>query len=168
MLTMTSITSSSISIEGKSFNLTKSLPVSPLHVLLSKLLASLVVTLPIILLCDLIFIFRFTPGPLDIIAILAFSILVPIFSGLVGLLINLKYPKMTALSDAEVVKQSASAMISVFIGMFASIVTIIILSLFSAYFPVALIVALIFALIDFILYRCLARWGVRRFRAINV
>lgn len=168
MLTMTSITSSAISIEGKSFNLTKSLPVSPLRILLSKLLASLVITLPVIILCDLIFVVRFAPGPLDILAIFAFSILVPIFSGLVGLLVNLKYPKMTAASDAEVVKQSASAMISVLIGMFTSITTIIILSIFSRSFPVALIVALVFALIDFILTRVLMVWGVKKFRALTV
>ena len=40
----------------------------------------------------------------------------PTFTALIGLLMNLKYPKMNATNDTEVVKQSMSSMISVFIG----------------------------------------------------
>lgn len=58
MSSMTSITSSSISIEGKSFNITKSLPVNPEEVLLSKVLSSNLITIPVILLCDIYFLFH--------------------------------------------------------------------------------------------------------------
>ena len=36
---------------------------------------------------------------------------------MVGLLVNLKYPKLNYSNDTEVIKQSMSSMISVFIGM---------------------------------------------------
>ena len=42
--------------------------------------------------------------------------MVIIFNSTVGLLVNLKYPKMNAESDTEIVKQSISSFISVLIG----------------------------------------------------
>ena len=44
-----------ISLEGKSFNITKSLPVSPEKILLSKVLTSNIISIPVILICDIIF-----------------------------------------------------------------------------------------------------------------
>ena len=40
----------------------------------------------------------------------------PIVSSLIGITVNLKYPKLDATNDTEVVKQSLSSMVSVFIG----------------------------------------------------
>lgn len=121
MSSMTSITSSSISIEGKSFNITKSLPVNPEEVLLSKVLSSNLITIPVILLCDIIFFISFEVQIFDIVAILIISLVMPTLTAIIGLFANLKYPKMNATSDTEVVKQSASSMISVLGGMLISI-----------------------------------------------
>ena len=48
--------------------------------------------------------------------ILIASIIIPFVSELIGIIFNLKYPKLDATNDTEVVKQSMSSMISVFIG----------------------------------------------------
>ena len=45
---MTSITSSMVSLEGKSFNITKSLPVSPEKILLAKVLTSNIISIPVV------------------------------------------------------------------------------------------------------------------------
>ena len=96
MSCMTSITSSMISIEGKSFNITKSLPVSPEKILLAKVLTSNIISIPVILICDIIFFIVFKVAIIDIVFILIASIIVPTFTALVGILMNLKYPKMDA------------------------------------------------------------------------
>lgn len=96
--------------------------------------------------------------------------IMPTFTALIGILMNLKYPKMDATSDTEVVKQSMSATLSVFIGMFVGMVSIgamimgskINLNLFI------ILELLVFSAIAFVLWRILKKYGTQRFREINV
>ena len=114
---MTSMTSSMISLEGRSFNILKSLPVKPYNIINSKVLASLLLIVPCLLLGDLIIFIRFKFDLLSIILILLASVIFPLISQTIGIIVNLKYPKLDAKNDTEVVKQSMSSMISVFLGM---------------------------------------------------
>ena len=112
---MTSITSSMISLEGKSFNILKSLPVNPFIIIKSKVLAAVLIMIPFMIIGDLIIFIRFGFDLLSIILLLIASILFPLISETIGIIVNLKYPRMDAKNDTEVVKQSMSSMISVFI-----------------------------------------------------
>ena len=114
---MTSITSSMISLEGKSFNILKSLPIKPYDIIKSKVNAAILLMLPFIFIGDIIIFIKFKFNIINIILILISSILLPLISETIGIIINLKYPKMDAKNDTEVVKQSLSSSISVFIGM---------------------------------------------------
>lgn len=167
---MTSMTSSMISLEGKSFNITKSLPVSPKKILLAKILTSNIISIPVILLCDIIFFVVFKIAIIDIAFILLASILIPTFIAIIGLLMNLKYPKMDATSDTEVVKQSMSSMISVFIGILVGMISISVMILGSKINLELFIILelLIFSIIVFILWKVLKKYGVRKWRGINV
>lgn len=167
---MTSMTSSMISLEGKSFNITKSLPVPEEKILLSKVLTSNILSIPIILICDVIFFVAFKVEIIDIVFILLASIVMPTLTALIGILMNLKYPKMNATSDTEVVKQSMSSMLSVFIGMFVAMLSIAIIIMGSS-FNINLFVALellTFSIIAFMLWRILKKYGVKRFQEVNV
>ena len=167
---MTSITSSMISLEGKSFNITKSLPVLPEKILLAKVLTSNIISIPVVLICDIIFFVVFKVAIIDIVFILLVSIIMPTFTALVGILMNLKYPKMDATSDTEVVKQSMSSAVSVFIGLFVGMLSIAIIILGSKINLDLFIILelLIFGAIVFTLWRILKKYGVKRFREINV
>lgn len=167
---MTSMTSSMISLEGKSFNITKSLPVATEKILLSKVLTSNILSIPIILICDVIFFVAFKVAIIDIVFILLASIVMPTFTALIGILMNLKYPKMNATSDIEVVKQSMSSMLSVFIGMFVAMLSVAIM-IMGSNFNINLVVALellTFSIIAFMLWRILKKYGAKRFKEINV
>ena len=124
MSMMTSITSSMISLEGKSFNILKSLPVSPMKIILGKVLAAMMVMVPIFIVGDLMLFVRFGFDVWQILIILAISVIAPMIAELVGIIVNLRYPKMDAKDDVEVVKQSMSSMIAVFAGLFVSFVVI--------------------------------------------
>lgn len=163
---MTCITSSMISLEGKSFNIIKSLPVVPEKILLAKILTSNIITIPAILICDVIFFSVFKVAIIDIVLILLASIIMPTFTAILGVLINLKYPKMDATSDTEVVKQSMSSMISVFIGMFIGMLSIAAVITGENLFII--LELLVFSIIVLILWNVLKRYGVRRFKEINV
>lgn len=168
---MTSITSSSISLEGKSFNITKSLPTSVDTILLSKILMSCIITMPVILISDLIFFIAFKVGIIDILFILAISILMPILIAIIGLFTNLKYPKMNASSDTEVVKQSMSTTIAVFSGMILGL-AFAVLMVAEAQTPntnlFVLIELIVLAIVVLALWKKLKKYGNKRFKEINV
>lgn len=127
---MTSITSSMISLEGKSFNILKSLPLKPYKIVKSKILTAIIIMIPCILIGDLIIFIRFKFDIISIILILLASILFPFLAETIGIIINLRYPRMDAKNDTEVVKQSMSSTLSVFIGM--GIIGVTAVALFKA------------------------------------
>lgn len=169
---MTSITSSIISLEGKSINITKSLPVSVNKILLAKILTSDIITIPIILVCDIIFTIVFKINLIDIVFILIASLIFPNFTALIGILVNLKYPKMQFDSDAEVIKQSTSSFISVLIGMLSAMVTIGLIIIGAVLGLniniIVMLELLIFLAICIILWQVLKNYGVKKFNDINV
>ncbi len=168
MISMTSITSSSISIEGKSFYISKTMPITINKILLSKIIFSYLVTLPFIFVSDLIFFTSFKVEIFDFIAILSTSILLPIISACLGLIINLKYPKIDASSDTEVVKQSMSSMISVLIGLVLAIILIALLFLNIKFNFIILVEQLILVLVLTILIYILKMYSIKWYQGIEV
>ena len=168
---MTSITSSSISLEGKTINITKSMPVSEKTILDSKILMCLIIEMPFFIVSDIIFIVRFMPSIIEILFILLASVIMIVLSACIGLIFNLKYPKMDATSDTEVVKQSMSSMLSVFFGMGIVLISsslVLSLSLVVSKVFVMLISTLVLMLISLLLYIYIIKKGTKKYREINV
>ena len=169
---MSSITSSMISLEGKAFNVLKSLPVKPFTIIISKVITAILIMLPFILIGDLILIVKFGLSIIQILIILVASIVIPMVSETFGIIVNIKHPKMDAENDAEVVKQSASTMIAVIVGMLSTGLTIGVLGAFLALNMNSDLVILcglvfyIFILMGLLLY--LNKKSVKEFNRINV
>ena len=165
----TSITSSSISIEGTKINLLKSLPVDIKTIFKSKIIFSNLVLMPFILLSDLIFLISFKINILDIVFIILASILVPILTSLLGLYINLLKPKMIFKTETEVVKQSIAVVISVYTGIFLLSISIGLLFIFNNNLNLVVILELLVYLLSiFMLIYLLKRKGEQKFKEITV
>lgn len=168
---MTSITSSMISLEGKTINLLKSLPLKPIDIALYKVLTSLVIMLPCIIIGDIIVFIRFNFNIISIILLLIASVLLPFITELIGIIFNLKYPKMDAINDTEIVKQSMSAFISTLMGMILLGITIfVLLVLLSLNIPNNIILLLMncfYGIICLILYLILVNTCDKSFSNIN-
>ena len=168
----TSITSSMISLEGKSFTILKSLPVPPRKIIMAKVYTSAIIMIPALLIGDIILFIRFGTGIVEALILIATSIVLPMVSGLIGIIINLKYPKMDAVNDTEVVKQSTSSMISVFAGFgLFGLSGLVIYGLFKlqlAALFILLIALAFFTLIFGLLYLYLSKNGVKDFNNITV
>ncbi|MBQ3321128.1 hypothetical protein IJG71_03335 [Candidatus Saccharibacteria bacterium] len=121
---MTSITSSMISLEGGTINILKSMPVSAFKIIMAKVLTAVLIAVPVFLIGDVVLFIKFDFSVLQMLIILALSIIVPIVAEVLGIIVNLKYPKMDARNDTEIVKQSMSSMVAVFMGMILSAVTV--------------------------------------------
>ncbi len=166
---LTSITSSSISLEGKSFGILKCIPVKSSNVLLAKALLSNIITIPVILICNIIFFCFNNVSILDMILIIVASFIAPSISAVFGLIVNLKFPKMNASSDTEVVKQSTSSLVAVFGGMLLAGIFGIITFVLAGFGDYAMIIedVLLFIILA-VLWLILTHYGKRRFREIEV
>ena len=169
---MSSITSSMISLEGKSFEILKSLPVKPYTIIISKVLTAILIMMPFILVGDLIFIIRFGLNIFEILMVLAASFVLPLVSEVFGIIVNIKNPKMDAENDTEVVKQSTSTMIAVLVGMLAigiSVGFIVGLPMSGISVDLSmLIVLVIYSIILMGLFIYLNKKSVKDFEKINV
>ena len=124
---LSSITSSMISLEGKSFVLLKSMPIKPTRIIFAKVLTAIIIMLPFILIGNIILFIRFKFNIIEIVMLLLLSIIIPLVAEIFGILVNLKYPKLEFENDTEVVKQSMSSTIAVFVGMLLLGITIALL-----------------------------------------
>ena len=168
---MTSITNSVISLEGKNINILKSLPVKAKTILMSKIYSSLIITTPPILIGDIILFIRFKLGILEMILLLLLSVLIPLVSHFIGIIVNLKYPKLDWENQAEVVKQSTSSFVAVMIGMILLVIsafTVLNLIETVSHTIILLIATIIFIIINFILYLYLNKTGAKQFNKLSI
>ena len=170
-LILTSITSSSISLEGKTINITKSLPIDFKFIFNSKILNCYIIELPLVLLSLLIFIIKFRVSMLYIICLIIISLVTIFLNAVIGLLMNLKYPKLNYTNDTEVVKQSMSSMISVFISFAIFFLSVLGIWYLSDKLDVNIIIIihlLILSIMSFILYIVLIKKGPEEYKKLNV
>ena len=168
---MTSITNSLISLEGKSINILKSLPIKAKTILLAKIETCLIITTPVLFLGIMILFIRLKLKILDTFFLLILAILIPLASHFIGLIVNLKYPKLDASNSTEVVKQSMSSFLSVMIGMILLMITYFIVTpLIGKIKPIIilLLASLIFCIIDSILYYILIKIGAKDFHKLSI
>ena len=95
----------------------------------------------------------------------------PLVSHFLGIIINLKYPKLDAENTAEVVKQSTSSFIAVMLGMFLFIISTVIITNFLGHVNAILLLSLttlIYLIIDIILYMYLSITGVKKFNKLTI
>ncbi len=168
-LSIATTTSSSISLEGKTFWLTKSLPVSEKKIFISKIMVNLIITIPFAIVSSILLAIVFKFKILDIFYCIATSIIVPLLVSILGLVVNLKYPKMDAISDTAVVKQSMSSMISVYSGLLLTAIPIIFVFILQ---PknidiYAGLMIVIYTVFTYVLWKVLTTYGVRKFKKIN-
>ena len=108
---MMTTTATSISLEGKSWWIAKSLPLSAKNILDAKILMNLLLILPFYLLSELFLIFALRPGAGELLWLLLVLAAIILFSCVFGITINLRFPVLEWESEVRIVKQSASAML---------------------------------------------------------
>lgn len=168
---MTSITNSVISLEGKSLNIIKSLPVKEKKILISKIFACMIITSPILIIGNIALFIRFKIQLIDIFLLGILSILIPLVSHFIGILVNLKFPKLDFENETEVVKQSVSSFVSVIIGMILAVTTVMILvKIIDKIQPtmILLVATGFYLIVDAVLYAYLTMKGTKEFRQLSI
>ena len=169
MASTAQITASSISLEGKKIELLKTLPLSPMQIFNAKIMMSNVVVIPLLLISSIIFIVRFELYNVMSLYIIGFAIVYPTLMAIIGLLINLRYPKLEFTSETEVVKQSASSVLSVLVGMIIPTISLMVYFRFIGSISANVLIGLnlLFEVILVIFaYIILKHYGVKKFNEL--
>ncbi len=143
---MSATTGSSISMEGKRLWIVRSLPVRARDWFLSKILVSLTVIVPGILIAGVVIGVALGVSP----SVWPYLFITPLsyalFAAVFGLAVNLWLPKLDWKNDAEVVKQSASAMVSTLTGLLLTAAPIVLAATTGSAAVVPAVTAALFAL----------------------
>lgn len=155
---ITSTTASAISMEGKQWWITQSLPVTTKMVFDSKILVNLTIAVPFYLVSVIILRLAIPMHIVDFMILLLLPISVIIFMAVLGIYENARHPIFDWDLDTKVVKQSGATMITMLIG-FALLAVISIayaVVVFASVTPAILfaIVLVILILSAVIYFRC--------------
>ena len=169
-LSTVAITGSSISLEGKQLWLLQCAPVPVTTILGMKVAFQLLVILPCLAVGWLMLCLAFALTPAEWVLLLVDGFLFALMCAPFGLWINLHFPKLDAVNDAVVVKQSASAMLSTFLPM------VLVLLFFLLWFflleplgsvGLLLVYAVILAAAAVLSFLALVRQGPALFRSLE-
>ena len=161
---MTCTTGSSISLEGKSLWILKSIPASVREIFTAKIMINLLLILVPSLLSLVGFGIAFRFPPLYYLCGVAMIIAGALFISMLGLLINLRFPKLEYDREAVVIKQSLSAFLSMMVPLFLAI------GIMVLYFVTGMVwfyaILAFYVVCDIILYVLLVKYGFERFRKL--
>ncbi len=164
------ISAPSISLEGKNLWISKAVPVSAATVLFSKVNCHLVIALPPAVLASLSVIFVLHPSPVGIAAALFLPVTFTVFCALLGVVVNLHFPKFDYINDVAAVKQGISSIICMFGSMGAiflpAMLYFLVLQPMLNADLFLLLVALVLAAVCFGMSRWIRGNGSRRFEAL--
>lgn len=120
---------SSVSMEGKHLWILTSSPVSKPVIILSKAAVNLTITLPVIVISAGLLIYTLRTGWVESLCLLAVPVIYACYSALLGVIVNLKLPKLEWTSEVAVVKQSAAVLVSMLLGVVSLAVPFLLLFL---------------------------------------
>ena len=159
---MTYTAASSLSLEGKSLWILKSLPVDPKTIYLAKIGVNLTIIAPAfldVILLGVVLKLSF----LQIVITLLVTLACGFFTSFLGLLVNIWLPNFNWSSEVIIIKQSAASMVSVFTAIGFAGLQFLFLLLFPTFVWGNLFFFLFAAVLDIILYITIMTYGRKRF-----
>lgn len=119
IISMGPVSAASVSMEGKTLWIMQSLPISPMQVITQKLKLHFIVNGVVSLIPSVVLSIMLGMNPICIVLAILIPIIFSLFTGLLGLMFDLKRPKLDWNTAAEAVKQSSSVMLSLLISFLA-------------------------------------------------
>lgn len=120
IISLSSSSAVSVSIEGSRFWLLKTLPVSHRHIFIAKIGVNLAITVPVTIISAVLFSLALKPGTATVVFMFLTPLIYCLFISAAGLTVNLFTPKLKWKNEAEVIKQSSSVLFTMLIGFAAS------------------------------------------------
>ena len=168
---MNMISAPSVSLEGKTLWICRTLPIPSGDILMSKALLHFVVTEPGIIIGGAIFAVLLKPSPVELIMMLILPTTLNAFLALLGVAVNLRFPRFDWTSEVQVIKQSATVFVTMLLNLIAVITPAIIyiaaLSNRVSLSAFAVICSVLYLGLAALLYIYLRGAGARRFESLS-
>ena len=156
----------SVSLEGKSLWIVRSLPVNTKTVFTAKVRVNLTVSVPITLIDGILLAVFLKPGLADGVLLFAIPLLFCVYTSLMGLFFNLVFPNFTWTTEMAVIKQSAATFCGIFAGMLPPVGAIaLVFALPNATPWILPLFGGIVLLAIFAFWAALSRYGTARFES---
>jgi len=166
---MNSISASAVSLEGKCLWQLQSLPVDPMTVLYAKLVPHILLCAPFTLATSVAIGIAFNISAFSWLFIIIVPSLSVLLGSMLGLILNVRFPKLEYTTEQEVVKQSLPVFIMTMLGMFGMLfavsVSIVIAMLLGAVMAI-LLVFLLYLLLVILMHTLLRTVTKKRFERI--
>ncbi len=170
-LSMAILSAPSISLEGKNLWLLQSAPVRAADVLVGKAMTHILVVGSASLISSLLFALALPMSAADIALLFLLPLLLTAFMALLGIIANLHWPRFDYTTEAAVIKQSTSVVVTMFAGMGVVLLPVLVyvLALRSVLSvrTMMLIFAAVLAIADVIMYDYIAHRADRAFAKLN-
>ncbi|MBQ4165624.1 MAG: hypothetical protein IJD85_04810 [Oscillospiraceae bacterium] len=155
VLCMMNPSACSISMEGKQWWITMSLPLSAKNIISGKLLFSLCLLAPFYVVAEIVVMATQSFDIMERIWFILVPVITAVFSSVFGIFVNLKFPKLQWETEVEIVKQSASSMIGGLVGALAVIVFALIAAVVPSQFSLVFnaCVCVVLFVITLLMYR---------------
>lgn len=154
VVTMSSTASVSLSMEGKNRWIIYSSPVSMKNIFNAKIATNLTILIPSVIIISTSLSFSLKTGIVETLLMFIVPIVYSFFTGVVGIICNLKLPKYDWTSEYYAVKQSASVLVSMLVGVVSTLIPIGITIVFVEYATIIMtITAIIVGIVTLILHK---------------
>ena len=166
---MALFTSPSVSLEGKTLWLIRSLPIASADILRAKLKMHLMIMIPTNLICGIALIIAYTPSLPVALMLMILPSLYSAWVANVGLMCNLFHPVLEWINEAQVVKQGMAVMLTMLfttLPIFVLVAIGVVLSLIS-YWLTLLVVGAIIGVGVWLTYRYLMHGGVQKWESVS-
>ncbi len=140
-------TASAISMEGKHFWLTQTLPVRMRDIAGAKILLGLMLSVPCTLISSVIVAIAIRPNMPDLFWMIFVSLLYAVFGCVLGLFVNLKLPMLHWDQESQPVKQSKAVLVMMLVGFATAAAPAVLLLVFRGIAAHIAIAAICFAVI---------------------
>lgn len=170
LVTTVCVSTPSVSLEGKSIWILKSLPLTARQILLAKLRFHCLLAAPVSMVSGLALALTYGFAVADTVLCTLFPGVLGILCGVLGLVCGLKWARLDWTSEAGPCKQSAALLITM-LGLMALLMVVAVVyavGLYGILTPTFFLgaVTLILALASLGLYRLLVTWGCRAWEAL--
>ncbi|GHU92829.1 hypothetical protein FACS189479_02840 [Spirochaetia bacterium] len=148
---MTTSTSASISLEGKTRWLISSLPVKTGMIFVAKIALNLTIMVPSILIASPLFARALFLTGMSLAFVFITPLVYALLTAVLGLAINLRFPKYDWTTEQQAVKQSASVILSMLAGFAVVLLPVFLILAFPQYAKIVLVLATVIAALGAVL-----------------
>ena len=160
---LSSTTNSSISLEGKSLWIMKMLPVNASKIYMSKIMVNLTILIPTVLISGTFFGIYLHFKLIDFMFLYLILLAYSLFASIIGLLINIVFPKFDFDNEVKIIKQSMAVFLSILIGV---IMVLVPFRLFGSSSNAIIFITSLIYLVDILLIIVLHFYGDRKLKRL--